>query len=64
MPCPRPTISQNPKGGGGAGGVAYKDQARPPPPPPGPGPEPTAAALWHGVGKLKIGQRVLRLDRN
>ena len=29
-PCPQPTISQNP-GGGGLGGVAYKDRARPPP---------------------------------
>ena len=27
---PNPTISQN-RGGGGVGGVAYKDQARPPP---------------------------------
>ena len=29
-PCPQPTISQNPGGGGGLGGVAYKDRARPP----------------------------------
>ena len=31
---PQTTISQNPgrEGGGGLGGVAYKDRARPPPP--------------------------------
>ena len=33
--APQPTISQNPPGGVGAGGVAYKDRARPPPPPGG-----------------------------
>ena len=30
---PGTTIFQNPGGGGGLGGVAYKDRARPPPPP-------------------------------
>ena len=29
---PGTTIFQNPGGGGGLGGVAYKDRARPPPP--------------------------------
>ena len=28
---PSTTIFQNPRGGGGLGGVAYKDRARPPP---------------------------------
>ena len=28
---PNTTISQNPGGGGGLGGVVYKDRARPPP---------------------------------